>query len=133
MKFVTVKESHYQNDLVVLKSRLESEGIFCRFKNELTTQVLNHIPSFLVELQVPEDDVPRVREILIETGDLQPENAIAICPKCGSENMKMKLSIAKRVQLFFLILYTLLLNVPMDRFFKKANYYCKDCGSEVGN
>jgi hypothetical protein len=27
MKFVTIKESHYQNELVVLKSRLESEGI----------------------------------------------------------------------------------------------------------
>jgi len=74
VKFITVKESHYQNDLVVLKSRLESEGIFCRFKNELTTQVLSHIPSFLVELQVPEEDVPRVKEILIETGELQAEN-----------------------------------------------------------
>lgn len=133
MKFVTVKESHYQNDLVVIKSRLESEGIFCRFKNELTAQVLNHIPSLLVELQVPEEDVLRVKEILIEIGELQPENAISVCPKCGSENLKMKLSIVKRVQLLFLILYTLLLNVPIDRFFKKANYFCKDCGCEVEN
>jgi hypothetical protein len=35
MKFVTVKESHYLADLTVLKSRLESEGIECRLKNEL--------------------------------------------------------------------------------------------------
>jgi hypothetical protein len=40
MRFKTIKESHYQNDLIVLKSRLESEGIECRLKNELTTQVL---------------------------------------------------------------------------------------------
>jgi hypothetical protein len=37
MKYITIKESHYQGDLVVLKSRLESEGIECRLKNELTT------------------------------------------------------------------------------------------------
>lgn len=70
MKFVTIKESHYQTDLVVLKSRLESEGIQCLLKNELTSQVLNHIPSFLVELQVPEADLERVRGILEEIGEL---------------------------------------------------------------
>lgn len=131
MKFITIKESHYQNDLVVLKSRLESEGIYCRFKNELTAQVLNHIPSFLVELQVAEDDVPRVREILIETGDLLPENSKLLCPKCGSEKLKMKVSVIKRIQLFFSILYALGTNVPMDKLFKEAKYFCKDCGAEV--
>ncbi len=131
MKLVTVKESHNQYDLVVLKSRLESEGIYCRFKNELTAQVLNHIPSFLVELQVPEEDVPRVREIMIETGDLLPENSKLVCPKCSSENVKMRISVIKKIKLFFLILFTLNINVPMDKLFKKAKYYCKDCGEEV--
>lgn len=101
MKFVTIKESHYQTDLVVLKSRLESEGIECCFKNELTTQVLNYIPSFLVELQVPEEDVPKVKEIMTETGDLQTENVKLVCPKCGSENVKLKVSVVKWIQLFF--------------------------------
>lgn len=131
MKFITVKESHYQTDLVVLKTRLESEGITCRFKNELTSQVLNHIPSFLVELQVPEDDVPRVREIMIDNGDLLPENTKLVCHKCNSEKVKMKLSILKRIGLFFSILYALTTNVPTDKFFKKAKYYCNDCGAEV--
>jgi len=40
MKLVTVKESHNQYDLVVLKSRLESEGIYCRFKNEQTVRIV---------------------------------------------------------------------------------------------
>lgn len=131
MKYVTVKESHYQTDLVVLKTRLESEGINCRFKNEMTAQVLSHIPSFLVELQVPEKDIPRVREILIENGDLLPENSKLICPRCGSEKVKMKLSVLKRIGLFFSILYALSTNVPMDNLFKQAKYYCKDCGAEV--
>ena len=133
MKFFTIKESHYQADLVVLKSRLESEGIECRFKNELTTQVLNYIPSFLVELQVPEDDVPRVKEIMTETGELQAENVKLVCPKCGSENVKIKVSFIKKIQVVFSILLALDTNVPMDKLFKKAKFYCKDCGVEIVN
>ncbi|MDO8952035.1 MAG: DUF2007 domain-containing protein [Draconibacterium sp.] len=133
MKFVTIKESHYQTDLVVLKSRLESEGIECRFKNELTTQVLNYIPSFLVELQVPEEDLPRIKEIMTETGDLQTENVKLVCPKCGSEKVKMRVSVVKWSQLFFSVLQPLDANVPMDKLFKKSKIYCKDCGAEVKN
>jgi transposase-like protein len=132
MKFVTIKESHYQSDLVVLKSRLESEGIECRFKNELTSQVLNYIPSFLVELQVPEEDVPRVMEIMTETGDLQAENVKPVCPECGSEKVKMKVSVLKWIQLFFSVLLALDTNVPMDKLFKKSKFYCKDCREEFG-
>lgn len=131
MKFITVKESHSQYDLVVLKSRLESEGIYCRFKNELTAQVLSHIPSFLVELQVLEEDVPQVKEILIETGDLLPENSKVVCLKCGSENVKMKMNFFKNIGLFFSILFAFGFNVPMDKLFKNAKYFCKDCGEEV--
>ncbi len=131
MKFVTIKESHFQTDLVVLKSRLESEGIKCRFKNELTTQVLNYIPSFLVELQVPEEDVPRVKEIMSETNDLCAENVKLVCPKCGSEKVKMKVGVLKWIQLGFSILLALDINVPMDKLFKKAKFYCKECGVEV--
>jgi len=133
MKFVTIKESHYQADLVVLKSRLESEGIPCALKNEFSTQVLNYIPSFLVELQVPEEDLPRVKEIMLETGELQTENTKLVCPKCGSEKVKIKVSFIKKIQLVFSILLALDTNVPMDKLFKKAKFYCKDCGVEVGN
>ncbi len=132
MKFVTVKESHYQQDLIVLKSRLESDGIECRFKNELTTQILSHVPSFLVELQVADSDLERVQKIMIETGELQHESIKLVCRECGSEKVKMKLSVLRRVQLFFSVLITLLINnLPMDKLFKDVKYVCKDCGAEV--
>lgn len=73
MKFITIKESHFLSDLTVLKSRLESEGIECRLKNELTTQVLSHIPSFVVELQVSEHDLEKVIEILKHIGEWPDE------------------------------------------------------------
>lgn len=133
MAYVTIKESHYQADLVVLKSRLESDGIVCRFKNELTTQVLNYIPSFLVELQVSEEDVPRVKEILIETGEIQTEKVKIVCPKCGSENVKMKVGVFKWIQLSISMLLAFDSNVPMDKLFKKSKYFCKDCRLEFSN
>ena len=64
MKFVTIKESHMVSDLLVLKSKLESEGITCFLKNELTTQIMSHMPTFMVELQVPASDVKRAMEIM---------------------------------------------------------------------
>lgn len=131
MNFITVKESHYQHDLVVLKSRLESEGIECRLKNELTTQVLNYIPAFLVELQVRENDYEKVKQIMIENGDLQAESEKAACPQCGSAKIKLKLSFAKRMKLYLSVMYVFLgSNVPMDKLFKKTSFYCSDCGHE---
>jgi hypothetical protein len=70
MKLITIKESHYVQDLLVLKSRLEAEGIKCFLKNELTTQVFNLLPSMLVELQVPEGDLEKVHEIMQELENL---------------------------------------------------------------
>ncbi len=71
MNWVTVKESHYPSELAVLKSRLESEGIECFLKNELTTQVFSHLATFVVELQVKESDLERVMEIIKESGELE--------------------------------------------------------------
>ena len=132
MKFVSIKESHYLADLTVLKSRLESEGIKCRLKNELTTQVLNHIPAFTVELQVPESDLERVREILIETGELSGGVSKTVCPACGSEKIKLKLSLKKRVQVLFAAISAALFmgNLPLDKVLKNARYRCLDCGAE---
>ena len=129
MKFVTIKESHYLADLSVLKSRLESEGIECRLKNELTTQILNHIPSFLVELQVPESDVDRVQKILVETGELSGSATKPVCPACGSEKIKLKLSLRKRIQVFFAAISAALFmgNLPLDKVLKNTRYRCSDC------
>ena len=67
MDFVTIKESHVESDLLVLKSRLESEGIKCYLKNEFTNQLMSHMATFSVELQVSSRDLERAQEILGET------------------------------------------------------------------
>lgn len=64
MELVTIKASHLETDLLVLKAKLESEGIQCYMKNEFTTQVMSHMATFAVELQVAEEDADRAREIM---------------------------------------------------------------------
>lgn len=69
MSLVTIKKSHVEADLLVLKSKLESEGIKCFMRNEFTTQIMNYLPSFEVELQVSESDLEKAEEILKEMND----------------------------------------------------------------
>lgn len=66
MSLITIKRSHIETDLLILKSRLESEGIKCYLRNEFTTQIMNHMATFDVELQVSDLDLERVKEILSE-------------------------------------------------------------------
>lgn len=66
MGLITIKKSHLESDLLVLKSKLESEGIPCYFKNEFTTQIMNYLPSFEVELQVSELDLAEAYKIMNE-------------------------------------------------------------------
>ena len=132
MNFVTVKESHYQGDLVVLKSRLESEGIKCRLKNELTTQVLNHIPSFVIELQVPDDKVDQARKIMIETGEVETPAALVKCPKCDSQDVGLQMDFGTRMKLFFKSIGgALTLKTPdVESILQSGKYKCKNCGEE---
>ena len=66
MSLITIKKAHIEGDLIVLKSRLEEEGIKCFLKNQYITQVINFMPSFAMELQVSEQDLNRALEIIKE-------------------------------------------------------------------
>ncbi len=70
MQFITSKESQNVNDLLVLKSLLESEGINCRLKDELSTQVLKQLSPVHVELQVVDFDLEKVKLIMRESGEI---------------------------------------------------------------
>lgn len=69
MSFVTIKESHVETDLLVLKSKLESEGIKCYLKNEFTAQIMSHMATFTAELQVSSSDLERAQKIIKEIED----------------------------------------------------------------
>ena len=133
MQFVTVKEAHNISDLLILKSRIESEGIECRLKNELTTQVLSHIPSMFVELQVAKKDIKHVKDIMIETGELKSEQVIINCPKCASEKFKIKRSIKERWKIVVAIFMSLIAIAPVDNFIGPTKFVCLQCDHEFSS
>ncbi len=127
MQFITIKESRNANDLYVLKSRLESEGILCRLKDELTSQVLNYLPVMTVKLQITEKDIERVKEIMEESGEELFDNNNLICPKCGSEKIKVKVSLKNSINIITIFFLAIITFTSIGNVFKKAEYRCKDC------
>ena len=67
MSLVTIKESSNTADLLILKSKLESEGIRCYIKDEYTSQVLNFLTVMSAKLQVSEEDLKTVEKIMKES------------------------------------------------------------------
>ena len=130
MQLITIKESHYASELAVLKGRLEAGGIECFLTGELTSQVLNHIPSMTTKLQVSETDLPRVEEILKETGEWTPDGITITCPKCGSEDVRVKQSVGnwlKMIPAFFVAVVSL---VPFGKGVKPVTFRCRNCNAE---
>jgi hypothetical protein len=73
--FVTVLNVSLPQQLWIIKGRLESEGIQCFVKDELTVQANNLYSNAVggVKLQVLEEDVERARVILTELGYIKEE------------------------------------------------------------
>jgi len=73
--FVTVLTSAYPQNLYIIKGRLESEGIHCFLKDELTVQVNNFYSNAVdgVKLQVYQNEADRAIELLKELGYIKDE------------------------------------------------------------
>lgn len=130
MELITIKESHYPADLLVLKSKLESEGIECFLKDELTSEILTHIPSMSAKLQINSEDLARVKEILLETGDLKPEEITPTCPNCGSDNVKIIFSTKDSLQFIVSLLKSLNIFSNPSKSNKPIKYNCLLCKYE---
>ena len=147
-KFITVLTATYGYEIAVIRGRLESEGITCFVKDELTVQVYPFYSNAIggVKLQVRESDLNRAVEILTETryikdedlqssdefpclndySDGQPkanDGVKILCPICGSEEVVQ----SKKAGWFFLVT-SLLLGCPTP--FLQKKYYCFDCKQE---
>lgn len=127
MELVTVKESHYTNDLVVLKSKLESEGIKCFIKDEYTSDVLNHLPNIYAKLQVYKNEIPRVKSIIGNKGIGLLKNKALNCPHCNS--LDILVSDRYKDKLAFVIRYTVSQLTMSDYRNIKRNYICSKCDS----
>ncbi len=128
MELVTIKESHYSNDLTVHKSRLEFEGIPCTIKDELTSQVLSHIPSMSAKLQVYQNDIPKVNLILSELGEPIIQYHKTKCTFCSSPDVNIDNSLSNNVSTIFSYIKSQLLLTKMEISSKPRKFNCNDCG-----
>jgi len=143
-KFITVLTVTFAPEVAIIRGRLESEGIICFVKDELTVQIQPFYSNAIggVKLQVRESDLNQTLEILKETGYINEKDlhlsqelknakdrhipmkgAKITCLNCGSEEVVK----SKKAGLFFL-LTSLLFMFPTP--FLQSKYYCFDCKQE---
>jgi hypothetical protein len=69
-ELVTILSIQYPNQVYIIKARLESEGIECFIKDELTIQTDPFLSNAIggIKLQVKEEDVPDALKILDTEG-----------------------------------------------------------------
>ena len=74
-EWVTLKSYMSPHELLIDKSKLESFGIECFTKDEVTSQVLNFYSQLKggMQLQVRKNDLPKAREILAEKNEEEGE------------------------------------------------------------
>ena len=150
-KFITVLTCTFGYEVAVIRGRLESEGITCFVKDELTVQVNPLYSNAIggVKLQVKESDLNQAIEILKETGYIkdkdiqqskesphledsekeqpQRDGMSVSCPICNSTE------VVKTKKTGWVFLFTSLLTVPLFGVFSpilKTTYYCFNCKQE---
>lgn len=110
-KMITVATFHLPQDAYIIRGRIESEGIFCYLKDELTVQSDNLISNAIggVKLQVHESDVNRVLPILEEAGLIEREFVIGphASEKGLPKELKFVLTAGAVISILILIYYFL--------------------------
>lgn len=128
MKLVTISESHNSTDLAVLKSKLESEGIKCFLKDELSSQVLTHISSMVVKLQVYESDFSKAKAIMQATGQYPfTKQKTITCPYCNSSKVKLDSKPGNIIKFYFRYFTNQLLMKNSKNLAKGITFICLSC------
>ena len=72
-KIITIYHFNLASEAMIVRGRLESEGIPCMIQNELISQIAPFYSDNFggIKLQVNESDVPQAMEILKEAGYIE--------------------------------------------------------------
>lgn len=127
-EYITVKTYVFPHELYIDRSKLESFGIECLTKDEITAQVHNFYSNAIggIRLQVRTEDFEKANEILSDYPDIKTdEKSISEikCPNCGSSNIN-KIKFNRIRSLVALMLFGL----PIPFLTKK--HQCYECHKE---
>jgi hypothetical protein len=134
--FVTIMTFNHPTELLVLRSRLEADGIECSVLDELTAQLNPFYSNAIggVKLQVKESDLSKAITILKESGYIKEEelqiskrftkfdNATSRLPILNNLRLELRLMIIVAIGLFILIgiIYYATLPTTFERLTKQS-------------
>lgn len=113
-KIVEIARFTYPADAQILRSLLESEGIECYLKDELSNQILgSYVDIGGVKVEILEKDVPRALEIMeaggfpVETNN-EPEQLKALSSFSDRIPFLRKYPLEKQIMIVFIVTAVLL-------------------------
>ncbi len=129
--FVQLISYQYSSEAIIIKGKLESEGIsvFLRDNNTIDTYPLYSNAVGGVKLFVKNDDYIKANEVLSQISEysMDETNQLANCPKCNEKQIKMTTSINDTKSLLAFIFSMLFIIMP---FYSKHKYKCTKCKFE---
>ena len=133
VKLITARIFDNPIDAHLLKSKLESEGIYCYLKDEHTITIDPLVSNAIggIKLQIKNEDVEKAKKVLKEienTPYRDEEGNIAVCPNCDSKNLISNYISTKGFKEKLSAIITLLFaSYP---FYLNKVFKCKECGNE---
>lgn len=135
--WITIWTFAYPHEAHFAKTKLESEGIAVFIKDELSAQVYSVAVGGL-KLQVPEDDIERANQILMESGYIQKEEKrenklitrldhfTSKFPLIGKSVLEFRLLILTAIILVLIIVPAVLFSMPSMKNLLTGNRWCID-------
>jgi hypothetical protein len=130
--FELVGSYQYSSEAIILKGKLESEGIevFMRDNNTVDANPLYSSAIGGVKLFVNQQNFGRAKEVISQVSQysLDDNNKLLKCPNCGAEQIDMVTSIKDVKSVFAFIFSTLFLStLPI---YSKYKHKCNNCKFE---
>ena len=128
----TIKTFDNAIDAHLMKTKLESEGIFCYLADEhiIGINPLMSVALGGIKLNVPEEHVEQAIRILQESAEspISDEfDRILTCPNCGSTQLLNNISNPKSILAKVATILSLVTStMPL---YTQKSYLCKDCNT----
>ena len=124
---ITIKHYVFPHELLIDKSKLESFGIECFTKDELTVQVHNFYSNAIggIKLQIRESDLEKAKDVLKDLPDIKtdyPDSKLN-CPNCESGNVK-GIGLNGKISLILLMI----IGLPIPIF--SGKFHCFECHTQ---
>lgn len=130
-QFEKIATFQYSAEALILKGRLEADGIevFLKNNNTIDTDPLISNAVGGVQLFVHTDDADKAKEILQTLPRYALDNAgnAIHCPNCDSTEVEVMSTVRDRGGFIAFIIGLFLSALP---FFVKYKYHCNNCGHE---